>query len=181
MGWLDPWVGKNPLEEGVATHSSVLVWRIPRTEEAGGLQSVGSQGVRHDWSDQAQHRHSEVQPHSLGVRMRKSCHHFPHSQEWDRSWLPACPVCFNSTTCKPSSCEKLFASVSPHVFFTVSRPLLPWMHLCMSPWPSIPLRSQSSVKIPTHLPPANWIHTAWVFICHIQLTYPHKAVKKHVT
>ena len=30
------------LEEGVATHCSILVWRIPRTEETGGLQSVGS-------------------------------------------------------------------------------------------------------------------------------------------
>ena len=34
------WVG-NPLEEGMATHSSVLAWRIPWTEEPGGLQSIG--------------------------------------------------------------------------------------------------------------------------------------------
>ena len=39
---------EDPLEKGVATHSSVLVWRIPWTEEPGGLQSVGSQAVRHD-------------------------------------------------------------------------------------------------------------------------------------
>ena len=32
-----------PLEKGMATHSSILAWRIPRTEEPGGLQSVGSQ------------------------------------------------------------------------------------------------------------------------------------------
>jgi len=37
------------LEEGMATHSSILAWRIPRTEEPGGLQSMGSQRVRHDW------------------------------------------------------------------------------------------------------------------------------------
>ena len=36
------------LEEGVATHSSILAWRIPRTEKPGGLQSMGSQKVRHD-------------------------------------------------------------------------------------------------------------------------------------
>ena len=36
------------LEEGRATHSSVLAWRIPWTEEAGGLQSLGSQRVGHD-------------------------------------------------------------------------------------------------------------------------------------
>ena len=37
------------LEEGMATHSSILAWRIPWTEEPGGLQSMGSQRVRHNW------------------------------------------------------------------------------------------------------------------------------------
>ena len=36
-----PWVGKIPLEESMATHSSILAWRIPWTEEYGGLQSIG--------------------------------------------------------------------------------------------------------------------------------------------
>ena len=41
--------GRIPLpEEGVATHSSILAWRIPWTEETGGLQSKGSRRVRHD-------------------------------------------------------------------------------------------------------------------------------------
>ena len=39
---------EDPLEEGMATYSSVLAWRIPWTEEPGGLQSMGSQRVRHD-------------------------------------------------------------------------------------------------------------------------------------
>ena len=38
---------EDPLEEGMATHSSILVWRIPRTENPGRLQSMGSQRVRH--------------------------------------------------------------------------------------------------------------------------------------
>ena len=38
------------LEEGMITHSSILAWRIPWTEEAGGLQSIGSQRVEHHWS-----------------------------------------------------------------------------------------------------------------------------------
>ena len=42
LGW------KDPLEEGMATHSSILAWRIPWTEEPGGLQSIGLLGVRHD-------------------------------------------------------------------------------------------------------------------------------------
>ena len=37
--------GKDPLEEGIATHSSILAWRIPWTEEPGGLQSIVSQRV----------------------------------------------------------------------------------------------------------------------------------------
>ena len=37
-----------PLEEGMGTHSSILAWKIPWTEESGGLQSTGSQRVRHD-------------------------------------------------------------------------------------------------------------------------------------
>ena len=41
LGWEDP------LEEGMATHSSILAWRIPWTEEAGGLQSTVLQRVRH--------------------------------------------------------------------------------------------------------------------------------------
>ena len=39
------------LEEGMATHFSILAWGIPWTEEPGGPQSMGSQGVRHDWSN----------------------------------------------------------------------------------------------------------------------------------
>ena len=39
---------EGPLEEDMATHSSILAWRIPWTEEPGRLQSIGSQRVRHD-------------------------------------------------------------------------------------------------------------------------------------
>ena len=42
VGW------EHPLEKGMATHSSILAWRIPWTEEPGRLQSMGSQRVRHD-------------------------------------------------------------------------------------------------------------------------------------
>ena len=41
---------KDPLEKGMATHSSILAWRIPWTEEPGRLQSMGSQRVGHDWA-----------------------------------------------------------------------------------------------------------------------------------
>ena len=42
LGWEDP------LEKGMATHSSTLAWRIPWTEEPGGLQSMGLPAVGHD-------------------------------------------------------------------------------------------------------------------------------------
>ena len=42
LGWEDP------PEKGMATHSSILAWRIPWTEKPGGLQSTGSQRVRHN-------------------------------------------------------------------------------------------------------------------------------------
>ena len=44
--WALDW--EDSLEDGMATHSSTLAWRIPWTEEPGGLQSMGSQRVRHD-------------------------------------------------------------------------------------------------------------------------------------
>ena len=39
---------EDPLEKGIATHSSILAWRIPWTEELGGLRSMGLQKVEHD-------------------------------------------------------------------------------------------------------------------------------------
>ena len=39
---------EDPLEKDMATHSSILAWRIPLKEEPGGLQSIGSQKVRHN-------------------------------------------------------------------------------------------------------------------------------------
>ena len=41
---------EDPLEKGMATHSSILAWRIPWTEDPGGIQSMGSQRVGHDWA-----------------------------------------------------------------------------------------------------------------------------------
>ena len=49
LGW------ENPLEKEMATHSRILAWRIPWTEEPGGLQSTGLQRVGHDRGQQAEH------------------------------------------------------------------------------------------------------------------------------
>ena len=50
---------EDPLEEEMATHSSIPAWRIPWTEEAGGLQSMGSQRVSHDRATKHAHTHIE--------------------------------------------------------------------------------------------------------------------------
>ena len=57
---------EDPLEEDVATYSSLLAWRIPWTEEPGGLQSIGWQRVRHDWSDWAR---THMSPRELLVEV----------------------------------------------------------------------------------------------------------------
>ena len=49
LGWEDS------LEEGMATHSSIVAWEIPWTEEPGGLHFTGSQRVRHDWVTECAH------------------------------------------------------------------------------------------------------------------------------
>ena len=63
----DTWVRslgqEDPLEEGMATYSSILAWRIPCTEEPGGLQFMGSQRVGHDWATNAHrstHTHTYI-------------------------------------------------------------------------------------------------------------------------
>ena len=46
--WVQPLGQEDPLEEGMARHSSILAWRIPWTKKIGGLQSMVSQRVQHD-------------------------------------------------------------------------------------------------------------------------------------
>ena len=46
--WVRSLGGEDPLDKGTATHSSIHTWRIPWTEEPGGLQPMGSQRVGHD-------------------------------------------------------------------------------------------------------------------------------------
>ena len=46
--WVQSLGREDPLENGIATHSSILAWEIPWTEEPRGLQSIGSQRVRYD-------------------------------------------------------------------------------------------------------------------------------------
>ena len=51
---------KDPLEKEMATHSSILAWRIPWTEEPSGLQFIGSQRVGHDLATKPLHSNSRI-------------------------------------------------------------------------------------------------------------------------
>ena len=84
---------EDPLEEKMATHFSILAWKIPRTEEPGGLQSMGSQRVGHDRSD---HIHPSFLASSgivkswLGTMEILGCGgHLPHYRVLSRVSNPA--------------------------------------------------------------------------------------------
>ena len=57
--------GEDPLEKEMATHFSILAWRIPWTEEPARLQSMGSQRVRHDWATSLTHSQDDIYLHFL--------------------------------------------------------------------------------------------------------------------
>ena len=59
--WIQPLGWEDHLEEGMATHCRILAWRIPWTEEPGGLQSMGLERTEHNWAS----KRSTTQ-HNLG-------------------------------------------------------------------------------------------------------------------
>ena len=71
-GWEDP------LEEGMAIHSGIFAWNIPWTEKPGGLQSIGSQQVPHDWAythtHTHTHTHTQAQSINFGVFFNQNHH-----------------------------------------------------------------------------------------------------------
>ena len=56
---------EDPLVEEMATHSSILAWEIPWTEEPGWLQFMGSQRVRHDWENKHIDTHTQMYTHTI--------------------------------------------------------------------------------------------------------------------
>ena len=63
------------LEKEMATHSSVLAWRTPGTGEPGGLPSMGSHRVEHDWSDLAAAAWRSIRPSRTNTKKRCPLHH----------------------------------------------------------------------------------------------------------
>ena len=67
--WVQSLNWEDPLEEGIAPHSSTLAWKIPWTEKPGGIRSMGSQGVRHDLETE---QHDTLYTHEFS--------HYPQTQ-----------------------------------------------------------------------------------------------------
>ena len=87
--WVQSLGQKDPLEEEMATHSSILGWRIPWMEEPGGQQSIGSQRVRHAWVIYGYGPFTGIFPlNIIGVR------EWGHKSRW-RNWWNKIYQCFS--------------------------------------------------------------------------------------
>ena len=84
LGWEDP------LEKEMATHPSILVWKVPWTEKSGRLQSMGSLRVRHDWT--AKQQQGYLTPESINQALLFHIPSFGWSQDslspHRRKWQP---------------------------------------------------------------------------------------------
>ena len=143
LGWEDP------LEKDMAIHSGILDWRIQWTEEPGGLQSVGSQRVRHDWRDLAcMHQFSSV---------TQSCSTLCDPMDCSKPGFPASPTpraCSNSCPlsqwCYPTiSSSECISSVQ---FSSVAQS-------CPTPWdpmncstPGLPVHQHARPLCPSPTP-----------------------------
>ena len=90
LGWEDP------LEKKMATYSSTLAWKIPWTEEPGGLQSMGSQRVRHDWATSLSFTFALLtMPKPLTVWITINCGKFFKSWEYQTTWPASWEICMH--------------------------------------------------------------------------------------
>ena len=87
---LDPWIEEDSLEEEQGTHSSILAWKIPWTEELGGLQSIGLQRVAHDWVHSCTHTHTHTHTH---VCTHICVHTHMHTHTCVHTHTHTCSVC----------------------------------------------------------------------------------------
>ena len=99
-----------PLEKEMATHSSILAWRIPWTEEPGSVQSMGSQRVRHDWATKQQQFYRINQKGKLTKKKKKNSNGNPlqyscreNPMDGGAQWAAVCGVAQSRTRLKQLS------------------------------------------------------------------------------
>ena len=107
---------QNILEKEMATHSSVLAWRIPGTGEPGGLLSMGSHRVGHDWSDLAAAAAEYLQFSSVQLLSRVRLFATP--------WIAACQASLSITNSWSSLRLTSIESVMPSSHLILCGPLL---------------------------------------------------------
>ena len=172
-GWI-PGLGRS-MEEGMSTHSSVLVWRIPRTEVPGKLQSIGLQRVRHSWT-------SEYTPTPFCAACSPYFDSSVRSQitsfmalTWDSSWgcelLLSCSYSWvvNIATSQPWDETSHQISATKSWIPDREEKISSWRHLAWacceglklltekrcwnnSKWSRLPCRSPSMLSLPGHWP-----------------------------
>ena len=119
--WVRSLGREDPLEKEMATHSSILAWRIPWTEEAGGLQSTGLQRVGHDWATSLHFRRRKWMEFKLstfglnGKVWKQKQSHKNGLEVWILSFLTGsmCYTVLQSclTFCDPMDCSPPSSSV----------------------------------------------------------------------
>ena len=83
--WVRSLSQEDPLEKGLAIHSSILSWRIPWTEEPGRLQSMGSQRVGHDWETNTTLLFQILKNDAVKV-LHSICQQIWKPQQWPQVW-----------------------------------------------------------------------------------------------
>ena len=102
------------LEKGMATHSSILAWRIPWTEEPGGLQSMGLQRVRHDWV---------TNTHTMNLVQFSSVQSLSRVWLFVTPWIAARQASLSITNSRSSLRLMSIKSVMPSSHLILCRPL----------------------------------------------------------
>ena len=109
--WVPSLSPEDPLEEGMATHFSILAWRVPWTEEPGRLWSIGSHRVRHNWSNLAHTRARNSAEHEALAREPEHCPYFLQWTDFEQIilkqkllmlccvWAQSCPTLSDPMDC----------------------------------------------------------------------------------
>ena len=135
--WLHFHFSISCIGEGMATHSGVLAWRIPGTAEPGGLLSMGSPGIRHDWSDLAAAAAVALQ-HSVGFRHTSTW--ISHRYTYVPSLLKLPPFSHTSShASRLSATDGSFPCHATNYHWLSSLHMVLYMIPCSSLNPSYPL------------------------------------------
>ena len=120
---------KIPWRKKMTTHSSILIWKIPWTEEPGGLQSMGSQRVGHDWV--TEHTHGAIlelekileQILNICAYTKDSKQEVPlSSANWSLPLISSCSI--YSSYCSSRSTSKMYISPCQKLHFCIHLPKL---------------------------------------------------------